>query len=166
MASKNVTMPFSQIQGRLTCISLWRQLFLATCRCIYKMLVVCVSDNKGRSLLLMTNVMFFIVTSNTLDSKQNITSMIKKDFFFSMNLYHSCPCTLSLKMQILPKLECTLQDFKLNRPWKLISRVNVTFSRILCFLITSCGAPKPIPKQTLTCFEPQFVCDSNTTIVI
>jgi hypothetical protein len=40
-----------------------------------KMLVACASDNEARSLYIM-NVMFFIVTSNTLDSNQNIAFMI------------------------------------------------------------------------------------------
>ena len=42
-----------------------------------KMLVACASDNEARSFYIM-NVMFFIITSNTLDSNQNITFMIYK----------------------------------------------------------------------------------------
>ena len=45
---------------------------------MYKMLVACASDNEGKESFYIMNVMFFIVTSNTVDSNQNITSMIKK----------------------------------------------------------------------------------------
>ena len=45
------------------------------------------------------NVMFFVVTSNTLDSNQKIIFMIKKDFLelYSMTLYHRLPTKLGLK---------------------------------------------------------------------
>jgi hypothetical protein len=44
-------MPFSQMKGTPTQISLWRQLFLTTCGCIYKMLVTCATVNKDNKYL-------------------------------------------------------------------------------------------------------------------
>ena len=43
---------FSRIQGKPACIGLSRQLLPTTHGFIYKMLVACASDNKGRSLLI------------------------------------------------------------------------------------------------------------------
>ena len=43
---------------------------------IYKILVASASNNKGRSIFYIMNVMFLGVTSNTLDNNQNITFLI------------------------------------------------------------------------------------------
>ena len=50
----------------------------------YKMLVACASDDEGRKYYYIMNVMFFIVTSNTFDSNQNLTFMICKSLFFTL----------------------------------------------------------------------------------
>ena len=42
----------------------------------YEMLVACAKWKWGKKYLNITNVVFFIVTSNTLDSNQNITTLI------------------------------------------------------------------------------------------
>ena len=70
---------FSWIQGRPAWIGLWRQLLPTTFDCVYKMLVACASDNEGRSLFYVMNVMFFIAILSTLDKNQNITYVIWKD---------------------------------------------------------------------------------------
>ena len=79
------------LQGMLAWVGLWRQLLSATSSWIYKMLVACASDNKGRSLFSTTNIMLFIVTSNALDRWYKRTSS------HSMNLYHRCSLKNTLK---------------------------------------------------------------------
>ena len=50
--AKMSQMLFLRIQWRLAWIGLWRQLLPPTSGCVYKMLVACASDNKGRSFII------------------------------------------------------------------------------------------------------------------
>lgn len=45
-------MPFSQIQGELAWSGLWKRFLPISLSCIYKMLVACANDNKGRSIFI------------------------------------------------------------------------------------------------------------------
>ena len=114
--AKMSQMPFSRIQGNTNLNWFFEATMPTIFGCIYKMLVACASENKGRSLLNIMTVMFFIVTSNAIDSNQNITFMVYKDTF--LNLWTCVYIELISKMQTFPKLKCTPQNQKLRRPWE------------------------------------------------
>ena len=118
-------MPFIRIiQGRPAWNDIWMQLLPTTSRCMYKMLVACASDNEGKESFYIMNVMFFIVTSNTVDSNQNITSMIKKIGLFP-TLWTS---TIGAHTNLVSKHK-TRNRVSLEKKWQ---HVNMTFSRLQC----------------------------------
>ena len=77
--------------------------------------------------------MFFIVTSNTLDSHQNITFML---ILYSMNMHDRCPYLISFKCNFFFKVEVHSTQLEIESAFKKKSHVNMTFSRILCLVMT------------------------------
>ena len=61
-----------------------------------------------------------------------------------MNLYHRCTYKISFKIQIFPRLKCSLQKLfkkpknkkktKTNKQTNKLSHVNVPLSQTLCFI--------------------------------
>ena len=83
-------MLFSTIQERLTWIGLWSQRLPYTSRCIYKMLVACTHDKKGRNLLTPWMLCFFYYLKQC-DGNQTWHSWYKNIYFLFYELIPYVP---------------------------------------------------------------------------